>query len=110
MTTGMVRWSCKRMRYNSGHLVILSSCQLVILSAAAAEPPALPDPVPLRRLLISPERLPFELQRARQGALVQMTRDEFEAHDAKAAQAGEEIGRAHVSTPVTLESRMPSSA
>src|SRR6266852_2885318 len=60
-------------------------------SASAAEPAALPDPLPLRRLLISPERLPFELQRARQGALVQMTREEFETRVAEAARAGEAL-------------------
>src|SRR5260370_260449 len=91
MTTGMVRWSCKRMRYNSGHLVILSSCQLVILSAAAAEPPALPDPVPLRRLLISPERLPFELQRASGGVRVRMPGEDSEPQVARAPKAGEEM-------------------
>src|SRR5207245_1216995 len=64
-------------------------CNLTFL--AAAEPAPLPDPLPLRRLLISPERLPFELQRARQGALVQMPREEFEARVAEAARAGAAI-------------------
>jgi hypothetical protein len=58
--------------------------------APAADPtPA--DPLPLQRLLISPERLPFELQRVRQGALIQMTRDEFEARVAEAARAREAV-------------------
>jgi hypothetical protein len=64
---------------------------LVLLAAysplpAADDPPV--DPLPLRRLLISPERLPFELQQARQGTLIQMSRTDFEARVAEAAQAG----------------------
>jgi hypothetical protein len=54
---------------------------------AAPEAGALPDPLPLRRLLISPERIPLELRRARQDALVQMPREEFEARVAEAARA-----------------------
>src|SRR5437016_1996586 len=46
----------------------------LLAPAAAEEPAAVADPLPLRRLLISPERLPSELQRARQGALIQMPR------------------------------------
>src|SRR5438128_533057 len=36
------------------------------------------DPVPLQRIIIPPSRLPAELERVRQGVLVQMPRDEFE--------------------------------
>ena len=38
----------------------------------------MPDPVPLRRLLITPDRLPEEMKRLRQAALVRLPRAEFE--------------------------------
>src|SRR5437762_308990 len=36
------------------------------------------DPVPIQRVLVPAERLPAEMQRVRQGVLVQIPRDEFE--------------------------------
>lgn len=77
-------------------LVVAAGVGILVLlpwrvPVALAAPPALPDPVPLRRLLISPERLSVELQRVRQGTLLQMPRDEFEARVAEAARAGEAL-------------------
>src|SRR5947207_9883822 len=65
----------------------LSPCLLVSLSPCHAEN----DPLPLRRVLIPPERVPRELERARQGVLVQMPREEFEARVQRAMQAGEAL-------------------
>src|SRR5437870_20868 len=45
------------------------------------------DPLPLRRVLIPAERVPLELERVRQGVLVQLPLSEFEAQVKKAAQA-----------------------
>jgi hypothetical protein len=54
---------------------LLSS--LFLLTAAwAADGPA--EPVPLRRVLLTPDRLPQEMKRVQQGALVRLPRDEFE--------------------------------
>jgi hypothetical protein len=49
----------------------------------------LPDPIPIRRVLILPGRVPIELERARQGILVQQPRAEFEAAVRAAAHASE---------------------
>ena len=59
------------------------------LARIEAEEPgeSLPDPVPLRRVLIPAERVPAELERARQGILVQLPRKEFEALVRRAALA-----------------------
>ena len=57
---------------------------------AAAGPPA-PDPLPLRRVIIPADRLPKELERVRQGILVQQPREEFEARVKRAAEAGERL-------------------
>ncbi|MCI0456536.1 MAG: hypothetical protein L0Z62_06100, partial [Gemmataceae bacterium] len=68
--------------------VSLSPCLLVSLSPCLAEQP---DPLPIQRLLIPPDRVPRELERARQGVLVQLTRAEFEARVQRALQAGEAL-------------------
>jgi hypothetical protein len=59
--------------------------------ANAAEPvsPAF-DPSSIRRVLISPDRVPAELERVRQGVLVQLSREDFEARVKRAVQ-GEEL-------------------
>ncbi len=58
------------------------------LAAFAEETPAaLPDPLSLRRVLLSPERLQQELKKAREGVLVQMPRADFEARVQRAARA-----------------------
>src|SRR5262249_11764914 len=56
---------------------------------AGADPPSKADPLPLRRILVTPSRMAAELERARQGVLVKLPRDEFEALVQKAARAGE---------------------
>src|SRR4051812_36910075 len=56
---------------------------------AAADPPLKGDPLPLRRVLIPPSRVPAELARAKQGVLVKMPRAEFEALVRRAALSGE---------------------
>jgi hypothetical protein len=45
------------------------------------------DPIPLRRVLLSPDRLPAELERARQGTLVKLPLTEFETRVREARQA-----------------------
>jgi hypothetical protein len=52
----------------------------------ADEAPA--DPLPIRRIQLPAERLDLELARVRQGVLVQLSRDEFEAKVRAAAAAG----------------------
>jgi hypothetical protein len=47
------------------------------------------DPLPLRRVLLTPERLTAELKRLREGVLVQMTQAEFDQRLRRAAQAAE---------------------
>ncbi len=66
----------------------LLALTLLGLRGGAAGPPALADPVPLRRILLPPARVPAEVERARQGVLVKMPRDEFEARVQGAARAG----------------------
>src|SRR4051812_35446570 len=51
----------------------------------AASP--LPDPLPLRRVVVPPGRIAAELERARQGVLIQQPRAEFEATVREAALA-----------------------
>src|SRR5262249_25504766 len=47
------------------------------------------DPIPLRRVLLPPERLPQEMDRVRQGVLMQMSQEEFEARVARTARVVE---------------------
>jgi hypothetical protein len=52
-------------------------------------PQNLPDPIPLRRVLIPQERVATELKRAGSGVLVKLSRRDFEAQVQRAAQAAE---------------------
>src|SRR5438270_14041449 len=54
----------------------LSSCHLVTFSSLYAQPAE--DPIPLRRVVLPPERVAAELERAGRGALVPLPRDRFE--------------------------------
>jgi hypothetical protein len=75
----------KRSRILCGTLVALASlCPFAVPAGA-------PDPVPLRRILVAPERLPQEMERVRQGTLLMLPRKEFEARVAEAARAGEAL-------------------
>jgi hypothetical protein len=69
--------------------LLLSLLSLLAGLAAFAEetPAALPDPLPLRRVLLSGERLQQELKKVRDGVLVQMPLAEFEARVQRAARA-----------------------
>jgi hypothetical protein len=58
-------------------LAALLGCVPGLLPAADEEPPAA-DPLPLRRVQIPPNRVAAELERARQGTLLQLPREEFE--------------------------------
>ncbi|MBY0522421.1 MAG: hypothetical protein K2R98_03445 [Gemmataceae bacterium] len=50
-----------------------------------------PEPVAVRRVLLLPDRLAAELERAKRGVLVQLSRDDFEKQMKSAAQAGEAL-------------------
>jgi len=63
--------------------------------------PPLPDPLPLRRVLVNPEQMPAELERARQGILQEIPRAEFEGRVQRAALAVEAIK----SPPRIIEAR-----
>jgi hypothetical protein len=60
---------------------------IIILPVPIAEKPPLADPLPLLRVLVPPQRVPIEMERARKGVLRQMPRDEFEALVQRAASA-----------------------
>jgi len=45
------------------------------------------SPIPIRRILLNPERLPQELERLKQGTLVQLSRTEFEDRLRQASEA-----------------------
>src|SRR5262249_40132292 len=49
------------------------------------------DPMPLRRILLPPNRVAAELERVGQGVLVQLSRADFEARVKKAAAAGQAL-------------------
>jgi hypothetical protein len=73
----------------SSILCLLSSIVL-LTTAGAGEGPT--EPVPLRRVLLTPDRLPQEMKRVQQGALVRIPRDEFEELVRRAARgAGREV-------------------
>src|SRR5690242_17951785 len=57
--------------------------------AVLSTPDDLPDPLPLRRLLLPPERVPDEMKRLGQGLLRQLPRDDFEDLVRRAARGGE---------------------
>jgi hypothetical protein len=73
-------------------LLALAACAALvaptIFSPSAAQEPAA-DPLPIRRVLIPPERVPAELERLRPGTLVRMPREDFEARVRQAAQAAD---------------------
>src|SRR6266508_3931801 len=76
----------------------LAICNLLFLplllpAGARGDDGARPDPLPLRRLLLPPERVPAEMERAGQKRLIQMPREEFEALVQRAAQAAEDGAR-----------------
>jgi hypothetical protein len=58
-----------------------------LLPGGAAQEDVLPDPVPIKRVLIPAGQLPAELKKVRQGVLVSMPRPDFEALVQKAARA-----------------------
>src|SRR5262245_21731256 len=82
--------------------VLLLACAALPFVPLFAGEETRPDPVPLRRVLIAPERVPAEMERAGHKRLVQMTRDEFEALVQRAARAGEAAG---VKQPRLVEAR-----
>ncbi|MFO0879014.1 MAG: hypothetical protein U0840_16850 [Gemmataceae bacterium] len=57
----------------------------VVALAAQAEPDPPADPIPLRRVLLAPDKLAAELAREKDGVLVRMARRDFEALVRKAA-------------------------
>jgi hypothetical protein len=67
----------------------LSLLALFVATAARAdkETKDLADPIPLRRLLLAPERLPAEMKRMGEGVLVRLGRTDFESLVRKAATA-----------------------
>jgi len=64
-------------------------CGLFPLALALAGDRVRPDPLPLRRVQIGPERVPAELERMQKGILVLLPRPEFEAKVQEAAVAVE---------------------
>src|ERR1700687_2798667 len=73
----------------SATLVWLLFCGVVPLTLALAGDTTRPDPLPLRRVLIGPERVATELERAQKGILALLPRAEFEAKVQEAALAVE---------------------
>ncbi|MCC6418931.1 MAG: hypothetical protein IT429_11910 [Gemmataceae bacterium] len=74
--------------YGPGAVVTaVAVATLLPLLPAAADPPVPPDPIPLRRVIVPPSRVPAELKRARLGTLTRMPRNEFEALVSRAARA-----------------------
>jgi hypothetical protein len=71
-------------------LLWLLLCGGVPMTLALADGPERPDPLPLRRVLIGPERVAAELERAQKGVLVLMPRSDFEAKVQRAALAVEQ--------------------
>jgi hypothetical protein len=67
-----------------GALLLLA---LVPAAGVCFQDAELADPLPLQRVVVPPERLAEELKRQRDGILVGLTRDEFEAIVRQAAQA-----------------------
>src|SRR5262249_6902070 len=64
-------------------LALLSAAALptaaALVAADGASSDDKPDPVPIRRVLLPPERLAAEMERAQQGLLVQLSRPDYEA-------------------------------
>src|SRR6516162_7907700 len=91
-------------------VLILSCCAAALLalalrSAAQGHPPVFfylacpqeeaetPDPLPIQRVTVPPDQVSTELERARQGMLVQLSREDFEGRVRRAAEAGEAVKR-----------------
>lgn len=78
-------------------VLLVIGCAIVGVGALAQEVPRASnsgarlteEPVPLRRVLISPDRLPAELERVRNGTLVRLTREDFEQLVTRAALASD---------------------
>jgi hypothetical protein len=66
-----------------------SSAALALEADGVSSDESSPEPVALRRVLLSPERVAAEMERAQQGLLVQLTRAEFEERIKNAALAGQ---------------------
>jgi hypothetical protein len=58
-------------------VAVVLACALPVALGEAPEA-APPDPVPIRRVLLTPERIPAEMEHVRQGALVQMPLADFD--------------------------------
>jgi hypothetical protein len=67
--------------------VLLPSAFCLVPSGEAVADDSVPDPVPVRRVLLPAERLPAEMKRVGQGVLVQLSRAEFEAKVRRAGRA-----------------------
>ena len=73
-------------------LILLAALPLLLLlMPVAAQDSSRPDPLPLRRLQISTDRLAAELDRLQKGILVKLPRVEFEALVQRAASAGDRL-------------------
>jgi hypothetical protein len=70
---------------------LVVACLLVLSTQywVLGTPDDLPEPLPLRRVLLPPERVPEEMKRLGQGLLKQLPRDDFEDLVQRAARAGE---------------------
>lgn len=77
----MARWGC-------------AGLTLLMFAAISGGQAQSDDPLPLQRVVIPLSRLPAELERTRQGVLVQMPRDEFEDRVRRAARSGEALRNA----------------
>ena len=64
--------------------LLLVCLPFLVRGDGPAEPP---DPVPLRRVWLAPEAVAREMERARQGLLIRLPRDEFEKLVGQAARA-----------------------
>ncbi len=69
------------------HATKVAGVLFFVASLGFGQPGPLEDPLPLQRVQIPVQRIPIELERARQGILVQMPRADFEAKVQQAAQA-----------------------
>src|SRR5947209_3322946 len=75
--------SRKRVHGLAGSLMVL-----LVAACAGGQAPRDDDPLPVLRVIIPPEQVVQELARLKQGALVKLSRDEFETRVRKAAAAG----------------------
>src|SRR5439155_13812246 len=68
---------------------LITSVTLLGTPAHSQLPVEPTDPLPIRRVALAPDRVPLEMEQVRQGVLVQISQDEFEALVRKASLAGE---------------------